>query len=230
MKPRAFLPLFVLAAHACGGDPEPARRVPVNVADSIRTRRTMGLGARPDTLGIRVDSLRAMGRTDARLWIVVVSDFQCADCARLALEVLPAIRREYVDSGAVRLAFVNAPQDEHFNARFAAHAALCAAAAGRFWAMHDSLFATQPIWHRRDDPQPYFDSLAVSAGVSADAQSDCTRRQRLLNLLREDIERARAAGVTEVPSVFVGDRLLSRGDLTLRGMRRAIEQATGARR
>lgn len=223
MNSRALLACLALLV-ACGDDAAPPRAARPAVLDSIRVRRSAALATRPDTLGRRVDSTRALGRADAKLWIVVVSDFQCRACADLALNVLPEVRRDFVDRGLARLAFVNAPQDEHFNARFAAHAALCAASAGRFWEMHDSLFSTQPQWARREDPRPFFDSLAVAAGVPAEAQSSCTARNRLLNLLREDIERSRASGATEVPTLFVGERLMARGQLTTRTVRRAIEE------
>ncbi len=135
------------------------------------------------------------------------------------------LRREYVESGIARLAFVNAPQDAHFNARFAAHAALCAASANRFWAMHDTLFATQQGWARREEPRPFFDSLAVAVGADSATQRRCTERQPLLRLLTTDMERSTAAGVTQVPTMLIGDRRLSGAQLTLPQIRRAVDAA-----
>ncbi|MGQ0645963.1 MAG: DsbA family protein [Gemmatimonadaceae bacterium] len=185
---------------------------------------------RPDTFGARVDSARNLGSASAPLWVVVVSDFQCDECRAFANTVLPALRRDFVARGVVRLGFVNFPQERHFNARFAAHAALCAASAGRFWEMHDALFAELPRWDRMSDPQPFMDSLAVSVGVPSEVQTSCTTRQRLLRLLGDDIERSHAAGVTELPTVFVGDSLLPMRERTAAGVRRAVERALRQRR
>ena len=147
------------------------------------------------------------------------------ECRDLSLRALPLLRKEFVEKGLIRIAFVNHPQERHFNARFAATAALCAATAGRFWEMHDALFEAQAYWHRMPDPRPYMDSLAVAAGVPAAVQSDCTSRNRMLHTLATDIERSRELGVADVPAVFVGDRRLKQGELTPGGLQRAVRSA-----
>lgn len=184
---------------------------------------------RPDTLGMRADSGRIAGDPTAKLWVIVLSDFQCAECRDLSLRAIPLLRKEFVEKGLVRIAFVNHPQERHFNARFAAAAALCAATAGRFWEMHDSLFSAQAYWHRMPDPRPYMDSLAVAAGVPAAVQSDCTSRNRMLHTLTNDIERSRELGVADVPAVFVGERRLEPGELTPGGLQRAVRSALARR-
>jgi len=158
---RASLPLAILLVAlsvACSPDAEPPRRPVFSPRDSLRVRREAAIATRPDTFGTRVDSMRILhppaGASAAVPWVVVISEFQCEACRRLALGVLPAIRRDIAERGVAHMAFVNAPRDEHFNARFAAHAALCAASAGRFWEMHDSLFATLGVTD--DAPYPLF--------------------------------------------------------------------------
>lgn len=234
---RASLPLAILLvalAVACSPDAEPPRRPVFSPRDSLRVRREAAIATRPDTFGTRVDSMRILhppaGASAAVPWVVVISEFQCAACRRLALGVLPAIRRDIAEGGVAHMAFVNAPRDEHFNARFASHAALCAASAGRFWEMHDSLFATLPRWDRMPDPQGFMDSLAVSAGVPFQVQDGCTKRQRLLRVLEGDMRRSTQAGATELPVVFVGDRRLQGSELTVEGIRRAIADEAGRSR
>ncbi len=219
--------LVLMVAAACddsrvqtkGGPAQPS------VQDSIRARRNAALAMRPDTMGDRVDSLRILGAPMAATFLVVVSDFQCAECARFARELVPRLRRELVDNGMARLAFVNFPQESHFNARFAAHAALCAGASNHFWAMHDTLFATQAAWARRDDPRPFFDSLAVAVGSDSGTQRECTTRLRMMRLLTSDIERSQSAAVRVVPTLLVGSTALSGADLNLARIRRAVLDA-----
>lgn len=230
MTARLLLAQFAIVLNCatftgCAADTEPAPRVTLDLNDSLRVRRSFELEKRPDTLGSRVDTMRILGSPNAAVWLVVVSDFQCAACADFAQRVLPALRRDYVERGAVRLAYVNFPQDRGFNARIAAHTALCAASAGRFWAMHDSLFATLPRWQRTPDPQPFFDSMAVVVGVPPEEQRFCIERQRLLHLLAGDMERSRKSGVTEVPTVFIGSEMLSGRRLTEKAVRRALDEA-----
>jgi protein-disulfide isomerase len=225
---------MALAAAACTEEPERTPPQPsLVVRDSIRVRRSRAMQTRPDTFGQRVDSLRILHAAgDAARsapWVVVISDFQCDECRHFAMDVLPALRRDIVEQGTANLAFVNNPQDAHFNARFAALAALCAASAGHFWEMHDSLFATMPQWRRNPDPRPYMNEMAVAIGVPAEQQRDCVDRNRLLALLEGDLARSAQSGAVELPAVFVGDRRLARRELTLAGIRRAIAEARGER-
>lgn len=159
------------------------------------------------------------------MWLVLVSEFQCERCRTVATEILPAIRREYVDPGKVRVAFIDWPDERHFNSRFAAHAAFCAGVAGHFWEMHDSLFATLPQWERLPDPQPFMDSLSISLGTDPKAQHFCTERQRLSNLIEEDRVRSEASGATVRPTAFIGTEKLEGDNLTLWAVRRALDAA-----
>lgn len=235
---RRYLRLSILVLAACGGDTSDVRRAPARAAqpeprspflDSIRARRNAELRRRPDTLGMRADSARVLGAPTAQLLVIVTSDFQCHECRDFALNVLPELRREFIDSGRVRFAFINDPQERFFNARFAAQAALCAGTVGRFWQMHDQLFVNQASWERLDDPRDFFQSLAVAAGVPANAYHDCMSRNRMLRQLSSDIERSRETGVADVPTVHVGDRMLAKNELTVNGIRRAVLKALGER-
>jgi len=223
----------VAALAACTGRDATPRDLGSAIRDSLRVRRERAFETRPDTFGLRVDSLRIFKGAEPDSvtvpWIVVISEFQCAECRRLALEVLPEIRRDITERGVARLAFVNAPRLEHFNSRFASHAALCAAADGRFWVMHDSLFASLPRWDRLPDPQPFMDSLAIALGVSPDVQRRCTTQQRLLRMIEVDLRRSEQAGATELPAVFVGERRMPALALRVDSLRGAIASATRAR-
>jgi hypothetical protein len=243
-KTRLLSPCLALIAPllgalaACGGeasDSSPAEKKraasaapnQISIGDSIKARANARFAARPDTLGMRADSARVLGAPTANLYLVVTSDFQCPLCRELALNVLPEVRKEFVDNGRVRLAFINSPQDRYFNARFAALAALCAGTVGRFWQMHDQLFVNQASWERLPDPRDFFQSLAVTAGVPANVYSDCMSRNRMLHQLSVDITRSRETTDGDVPVVFVGNRRLEHKELTLEGIRRAVLKALG---
>ncbi len=80
----------------------------------------------------------------AAVFLVVYSDFQCTACARLA-PILRQVQRAH--SQDVVLAFRHYPLiNIHDKAALAAQAAEAAARQGKFWEMHDLLFAEQSRW------------------------------------------------------------------------------------
>jgi protein-disulfide isomerase len=61
-----------------------------------------------------------LGSSSARVAIVEFSDFQCPYCGRYAREVLPQIRREFIDTGGVKYVFRHLPLKLHPSAELAA--------------------------------------------------------------------------------------------------------------
>ena len=240
MRFRSVLALFILAllgGVACG---ESRKREPGSgtvgsltredaefapIRDSIRARAVGRFRARPDSLMPRADAARALGDTSAHVWVILVAQLQCAACSDAVRDLLPVLRREYVETGRIRLAYVNGViPDTAFNAKFAIHAAYCAALAGKFWPMLDSIAATRTAWAREPDPQPRFDALAVRLGADAAVQKLCTTRALMQRLINLDRDRAEASGVTVLPTLLVGSTALS-GDLSLSRVRAAIDAA-----
>lgn len=102
-----------------------------------------GCGASTDTTApcaLPVDDLPVRGASDAKVTIVEFSDFQCPYCGVME----PALTKIMTDhAGTVRLAYEHLPLAIHAHAYAAAVAAVCAEQQGRFWEMHDLLFARQ---------------------------------------------------------------------------------------
>lgn len=180
---------------------------------------------RPDSLLARVDTGRILGASTARVWVVFIGELQCERCATALHEMLPVLRREYVETGKIRFAYVNAgAADTVYNARFAAHAALCAGLSGRFWEALGAIAASRDDWAHLDDPQPRLDTIAVRAGANAETQAMCRARQRMLPMVMWDKERAEASHITELPTLLIGSRPLT-GDLSPSAVRHAIDKA-----
>src|SRR3989442_4952167 len=90
---------------------------------------------------------RSKGRPGAPVTVYEMSDFQCPYCRSFALTTLPILEREYVQTGKVRLVYINLPLPYlHANALAAALVATCAARQGKFWPMHDALFQHHEAW------------------------------------------------------------------------------------
>jgi len=92
----------------------------------------------------RVADAPTLGLTDAPVTVVEFSDYQCPFCGRFYSTTLPALKRDYIDTGKVRYVFRDYPLDQiHPQARKAAEAAHCAGDQGKYWEMHDRLFRNQ---------------------------------------------------------------------------------------
>jgi len=187
-----------------------------------------GSGAAIDSLSNKADLGRIDGSPDAKLWVVEVSDFQCPYCKQWHDESFAVIRDEFVRTGKIRFAFVNFPLPQHRNAQAAASSAMCAAAQGKFWAIHDSLFAQQRTWEALVNPASYFEGLATKAGVNVTTWKSCLTAKPVQSLIAADMDRARRAGVQSTPSFLVGGKLIE-GMVPIDELRKAINDALAGR-
>jgi protein-disulfide isomerase len=96
--------------------------------------------APPAVANIEVGDSPVKGAKNAPVTIVEFSDFQCPFCSRVE-PTLSQIEKEY--AGKVKIAWKNQPLPFHQNARPAAMAAMAANEQGKFWEMHDKMFANQ---------------------------------------------------------------------------------------
>jgi protein-disulfide isomerase len=94
-----------------------------------------------DAVKISLDGDPVRGPAKARLTIVEFSDFQCPYCSKVVADV-KEVERQFPND--VRLVFKQFPLDSHSDAEFGAEAALAAQAQGKFWEMHDLLYAGFP--------------------------------------------------------------------------------------
>lgn len=152
----------------------------------------------------RADAGRIQGDTAAPVWLVEISDFQCPFCKRWHDETYPVIKKEYIETGIVRMAYVNLPLSIHPHAEPAAEAAMCASAQGKFWQAHDAIFRTQERWAAMSDARAVFDSLAIATGIDAAEYRSCMEGDVMLRLINGDRQRAANAAVRPTPTFFVG--------------------------
>jgi protein-disulfide isomerase len=91
-----------------------------------------------DPVTINVNGAPVKGSPDAKITIVEFSDFQCPYCS-VAVGHVNAVLEMYPKD--VKLIFKQFPLDTHPQAHLAAQASLAANGQGKFWPMHDKLFA-----------------------------------------------------------------------------------------
>jgi protein-disulfide isomerase len=179
----------------------------------------------PDSLLSAADHGRILGNESTGTWFIMVSDFQCPFCKAWHDSTFAMIKRDYVDTGKLRMAFINFPL--HTNSLAASRTAMCAAAQGKFWGTHDRIFNAQNAWKNLKDPRPYLDGLAVASGADRRKLRACEDSGRIDPLIAADQERFQRAGVTGTPTFYIG-RATMIGALPARDFRRVIDSVLAA--
>ena len=96
-----------------------------------------------------------------RVEIVVFSDFQCPFCAQFA-QPFRELQTKGIEGIKTTVQFKNFPLSIHANAQIAHRASMAAKAQGKFWEMHDLLFANQQRV-QKDDLVGYAKKLGLDA-------------------------------------------------------------------
>jgi protein-disulfide isomerase len=152
---------------------------------------------------------RSKGSAAAPVTVYEMSDFQCPYCRKHALEVFPALEKEFVNSGKVRWVYINFPLVSiHANAVPAAELAMCAARMGKFWPVHDLLFQHQETWAPLKEPGPFLLSLADSAKLARPAVVKCLTSETVRAEIQADADGSQRSGAASTPTFYIEGGLL----------------------
>ena len=140
------------------------------------------------------------GPADALVTIVEFSEFQCPFCAR----VLPTTKQIKETYGKdVRIVFKHNPLPFHKEAPYASEAALAAGQQGKFWEMHDKLFANQRAL-QADKIEGYATEIGLDLSkFKADLASSKFKEQ-----IKRDQALASSIGAGGTPNFFINGKKL----------------------
>jgi protein-disulfide isomerase len=171
-------------------------------ADSLRNKAQIAFLLQPPAVDVSYDAARVRGNADAPVTIVEFADFQCPYC-RKAEATLNQLLTKY--DGRVKLAYRDFPLSQiHDHAELAAEASHCALSQGKFWEMHDAMFADGA---KLDEP-----ALIKSAGLLGMDQSSfesCLESGKYKATVQRDITAASQAGVEATPAFFINGEFLN---------------------
>ena len=168
-----------------------------------------------------------LGNKDAKVKIVVFSDFECPYCGALdgyntqvmdSLKsrmpgwepAIPNIIKDYVDSGKAELFFRDYPAHQDSNTMH--NAARCANEQGKFWEIHDKLFALQDEGGVGTDASAKMNELAANLGLDTEKFSACLTAKKYDTKVQGDLQAAQALGVQGTPHVFINSQSVSGAD------------------
>jgi protein-disulfide isomerase len=173
------------------------------VADAVANAPAPSAAAAPAPAAkqdIKVGDAPVMGPASAKVTVVAFSDFQCPFCSR-AVPTLHQIEQDY--KGKIRVAFKNMPLPFHDKAHLAAEAALAANEQGKFWEMHDKLFANQQALDR-----PNLEKYAEELGLNMAKFKAALDTGKFKDRVDREAKEGNAVGATGTPTFFINGHIL----------------------
>lgn len=149
----------------------------------------------------------AIGRADAPVTIIEFSSLGCPHCARFHRDTLPQIKKDYIDTGKVRLIFQDFPLGTP-----ALAASMIARCSGpkKFFGFIEIFFQSQAQWVQSANPMQELTKIARFGGMSKAEVETCLGYQPLLEHIRsgalvgqEDYK------INSTPSFVIGGKVIS---------------------
>jgi protein-disulfide isomerase len=169
-----------------------------------------------------------IGSPSAPVEVIEFADFECPACAQFATLHEPDVRSRLVQTGQIRLRYLDLPLVEigHRNSPTASLAAACANEQGKFWEMHDAIFANQDRWAtaRTRNPRGVIDPLAQQLGLDMARYRQCMDSQKYLANIQAHRRAAERYRVQSTPSFVIGGKVYA-GSLPYDEFKRRVDEA-----
>ncbi|HEX9577096.1 MAG TPA: thioredoxin domain-containing protein, partial [Myxococcales bacterium] len=143
----------------------------------------------------------ALGGKKPKVTIVEWSDFQCPYCGRVE-PTLKQVLDTYKDD--VRIVWRNEPLSFHPNAMPAAKAAMAAARQGKFWQMHDLMFA-----HQQELSDAKYAEWAMQLGLNFARWQTDKESPEIAAQIQKDSTYGQSVGADGTPSFFINGKFIS---------------------
>jgi protein-disulfide isomerase len=168
----------------------------IRLEERLNKERNVVINFQPYKLAFDNTAAPVMGKNDAPVQMVEFSDFQCPFCHQFA-PTLKQVKDKYGDK--VQIVYRQYPIPSlHPFAFKAAEASLCANEQGKFWEMHDVMFAEQSRLTVTD-----LKEKAVRLGMDKGKFDKCLDTGRFTEQVQKDMTDGARVGVTGTPAIFI---------------------------
>jgi protein-disulfide isomerase len=149
------------------------------------------------SLSVRGETFR--GDSGARVAIIEYADFECPYCGEYERKTFPLLLTDYIETGKVKYFYRDLPLPEHARAMPAARAARCAGEQGKYWEMHDSLFAKQNALSG-----PALLERAQTLGLDTAKFTECQSSEKYTTDIQKSVSEAQKMRIDGTPIFFLG--------------------------
>ncbi len=152
-----------------------------------------------------------LGDANAPITVIEYASLTCSHCAHFHTQILPEIKKKWIDTGKVKLIYRDFPLDQ-----IAAKAAQIAECAGndRYFGVVDLIFRSQPQWATSADPLAELAKPLRIAGLGENEIKACLANEAMSNAVIKDYQGGEAMGVNSTPTLFINGQLY-RGSRTV---------------
>jgi protein-disulfide isomerase len=201
--------------------------IAVLIVVGIIVGATLISGKDEATLGAQSDNW--YGVEEGIITVTEYADFECPACASFS-PIVSEVKERFKDQ--IRFEFKHFPLVQiHPNAIAAHRAAQAAANQGKFWEMHDLLFAQQQSWRGSTNPTATFESYAQQLSLDMDKYRIDSQLSETLAIINADIEAGKKLSVNATPTFFIDGKLItdtaSIGSID--GFANAVQEAINAK-
>jgi protein-disulfide isomerase len=171
---------------------------------------------------VEVGDAPTAGGDNAKVNVIVFSDFQCPFCGRAA-KTVSDIKKKY--GNKIKIAFKQFPLPMHKDAEPASQASLCVNEQGKdkFWKFHDIAFAAQDKLDAEN-----LAKHAKAAGADEKKFKECFDSKKYAEAVKKDMAYGEKLGVRSTPTFFVNGQLLS-GALPIEQFSEVIDEELDAK-
>ncbi|RAK62160.1 DsbA family protein [Phenylobacterium kunshanense] len=167
-----------------------------------------------------------MGDPKAPVKMEEFASTTCSHCGKFAVEVFPAFKAKYIDTGKVQYTFHEfiTPPEAVAVAGF-----LTARCAGKdkYFSVIDALFHSQEEMFRTGDARGTLLKVAQSAGMTEEQFNACVSDEAANKALAERVEKAqRERNITSTPTFFFNGKKVKEGEMTMEELDAAVAEAS----
>lgn len=144
---------------------------------------------------------RVLGDPNAPIEIVEYSSLTCPHCRQFHIDILPELKKNYLDTGRAKLVYRDFPFDQL--GLMAAILARCAPPP-RYFQFLDVLFENQEKWSRDADPVKALARIGTLGGLSESDFLACTNNRAIVDgVLQSRLEAGNRYEVNSTPSFII---------------------------
>ena len=165
-----------------------------------------------------------LGQDSATVKIKIFSSFTCPHCANFHFNIVPEIKKEFVDTGKVQLIFIDFPLDQAaFNASKILH---CADKEKQINLM-DTIYEKQKKWTNGtniEDINKNLKALVKNLGISSDEFEKCLINDDIMDkILNGRIDAFKKYTIEATPTIVINEKKFE-GSVNFKNIKKKIEK------